>query len=164
MSGSTGGAARRAAFLLAAAWCAGAGLAHGAGAAAAAAPDGGRLYQSHCAGCHGRDGQGNGLRKRGTDVPDFTSRAWHGGRTDAQLAATIRNGKGSAMPSFADRLSRQETQALVAHLRVLAPGAAPAPPAAESRDDFDDRYHQLESELEDLQRQFREASGRKRDP
>jgi mono/diheme cytochrome c family protein len=179
VSGSTRRLARRPASLAAAAvllaagffaWC---GLApHAPGAESAPAGEGasnaGELYRSHCAGCHGRDGQGNGLRKRGTDVPDFTSREWRRSRTDAQLTASILDGKGSAMPSFDDRLSRQEAKALVAHVRAFAPGAAPAaaaaPRAADPPDDFDARFRQLEVELEDLQRQFREASDRKHEP
>jgi mono/diheme cytochrome c family protein len=157
-----------AAVLLTAGWGACAGLAREAGAAAEDAPDAGELYKSNCASCHGRDGGGNGLRKRGANIPDFTSRDWRRGRTDAQLTASILDGKGSAMPAFDGRLSRQEARALVAHLRAFAPGAAPAAApaagAADPPDDFDARFRQLEVELEDLQRQFKEASGRKREP
>src|SRR5262245_29417493 len=53
------------------------------------------LFVAACAGCHGRDGRGQGdARPPGAQLPDFTVEAWQTTRSDAQLAQTIRDGRG----------------------------------------------------------------------
>jgi mono/diheme cytochrome c family protein len=91
------------------------------GGKAAPAQAAGTLYRRFCARCHGADGKG----VRGEGVPDFTRADWHRRRGDAQLAAVILEGKGTAMPAFGGRLSKAQAKALVGHLRSFAP---PRPP------------------------------------
>src|SRR6516165_1336110 len=55
-----------------------------------------------CARCHDEDLTGKEKRSRGLAVPDFTSRAWHERRSDAQLLVAILDGRGTDMPSFGD--------------------------------------------------------------
>ena len=79
------------------------------------APDGQRLYDRNCAACHGSNGTGGvGVPLA---LPDFQYQV-----TDDYLATTIRKGRpGRVMPAF-EELSDAEVEALVNHVRSLAPG------------------------------------------
>lgn len=84
--------------------------------AAAAAPDGARLYGQNCAVCHGESGTG------GVGVP-LALPGFQSSVDDAYLRATIRNGRpGRVMPAFS-RLSDAEVDALIAHIRSWRKGA-----------------------------------------
>ena len=79
------------------------------------------LYGISCAGCHGRDGRGQGLqRPPGAQLPDFTSPEYQASRTDAQLREVIAKGRG-LMPAFAKQLNEQALDALVAKVRRFKP-------------------------------------------
>lgn len=91
-------------------------------AAVPAEPDGGQLYDRHCAACHGEQGTG------GVGVP-LALPAFLAGAPDAYLEQTIRLGRpGRVMPAFA-HLSDAEVRAIVEHLRGWHP-ATPGPMAA----------------------------------
>jgi mono/diheme cytochrome c family protein len=78
------------------------------------------LYTVSCAGCHGRDGRGQGeQRPPGAQMPDFTAQEFQGKRKDAELAAVIRDGRGM-MPGFGKQLNAQGLEALVAKVRRFA--------------------------------------------
>jgi alcohol dehydrogenase (cytochrome c) len=81
--------------------------------AAAQAPDTGqKQFESHCASCHGGDGNGGELG------PAIVERAAN--RTDRELAAVIREGfPGAGMPAF--KITDQEMPILIAYLRSLRP-------------------------------------------
>jgi mono/diheme cytochrome c family protein len=117
------------------------------------------LYRRYCQTCHGADGKGDG-GGAGSGVPDFTQGAWQRQRTDPQLAVTIREGKGTGMPAFNDRLGEAQVKTLVAHLRAFGPErpgkTATASPAAAAVPDFDAQFQQLQKELEELKRQMKE--------
>ena len=85
------------------------------------APSGQQLYDSHCAVCHGANGNGGvGVPLA---LPDFQY-----GVTDDFLAKTIRHGRpGRVMPAF-PYLSDSEISTLVKHIRQWAPGKPIAPP------------------------------------
>lgn len=83
-------------------------------------------YKELCQRCHGPDGKGR-RGKGGDDVPDFTRRAWHDGRTDAQLLASILDGTDGGMPSFRRRLDEGGARELVAHVRGFAATRATVP-------------------------------------
>ena len=75
------------------------------------------LFNVSCAGCHGRDGKGLGAqRPPGGQLPDFTPRAFHAQRSDAQLADVIRHGRG-LMPPFGKQVNDQGIAALVSYVR-----------------------------------------------
>lgn len=83
-------------------------------AAATAAADpaaqvaaGKQLYASHCAGCHGAEGQG-GIG------PDLTSANYKYGRSHDEVLTTIRDGRPGGMPGFGNQLTGSQTEELVA--------------------------------------------------
>jgi mono/diheme cytochrome c family protein len=87
------------------------------------------LWNVTCATCHARDGRGGGAGlPPGAKVPDMTDAAFGGGRSDEQLAAMIRDGKGM-MPAFGPQLGVEGVAAMVAHVRKLS-----TPPAAAKQD------------------------------
>lgn len=82
---------------------------------AVARPDGAKLFQTNCAGCHGSNGNG------GVGVP-LTLPDFQYGVDDHFLKVTIRHGRpGRVMPAFTE-LSDAEVDALVEHIRSWAPG------------------------------------------
>lgn len=84
-------------------------------------PSGQKLYETHCAVCHGANG-GGGVGVP-LSLPDFQY-----GITDEFLAKSIRHGRpGRVMPAFS-QLSDSEINALVKHIRKWAPGKPIAPP------------------------------------
>lgn len=91
------------------------------------------LYQQLCARCHGANGSGGVANNTGPAPRDFRSAAWQEHRTDAQIKATIRTGRGSLMPGF-PAMSDAQLDALVSVVRGFwaAGGArgAPTQPAA----------------------------------
>ena len=106
-------------------------------------------YRRFCSRCHGGDYTGELGR-----TPDFTSRSWHGRRSDSQLLVSILEGKGRGMPAYRGKLSEGQARDLVAYLREVggvekSGGADPG--------DFTRRFEELEKELRELKRQFREA-------
>ena len=86
-------------------------MASGASAAADAAK-GGALYATHCALCHGPRGD-----PIWPGAPDFR-RPGVLLKTDAQLVALLRQGRG-AMPAYLGVLRDRELYDLLAHLRTL---------------------------------------------
>jgi mono/diheme cytochrome c family protein len=78
------------------------------------------LYNVSCAGCHGRDGHGQGAgRPPGAQLPDFASPEFQSQRSDAQLLQVIREGRG-LMPPFGKQVNEQGQAALVARIRRFA--------------------------------------------
>jgi mono/diheme cytochrome c family protein len=89
---------------------------------AADAERGRSIYASNCLACHGRHGDGKGPAALAMRPPatDFTAEAWWNGKTDAQVAALIANGRrGTPMVAF-PKLAPDELADLVAYLRTLA--------------------------------------------
>jgi mono/diheme cytochrome c family protein len=77
------------------------------------------LFNRYCIRCHGVDGRGIWDIP---DVPDFTNVRWQACRTDAQLARSILEGRGSVMPPWRGALSLEEAWALARYVRTLVPG------------------------------------------
>ena len=83
------------------------------------AADGAALFGSKCVLCHGKNGAGlPNWKSKGQ--PDLTTAEWQGSHTDAQISEVIKNGKGKSMPSFKAKLSDDDVNAVVAHIRSLA--------------------------------------------
>jgi mono/diheme cytochrome c family protein len=118
------------------------------------------LYQRLCVSCHGADGRGSALRDQMPGLPDFTSLAWHQQRSDAEMMASLLDGKGRAMPSFDGRLDDAQVRSLVAHLRTFAPSRPTTRSNPDSWTDFDQHFQQLEDEMDELKRQYHALSSR----
>jgi mono/diheme cytochrome c family protein len=98
--------------------------------AAARQPEFAKLYDANCRSCHGRDGCGKDMREAVPTMPDFTSAAWQQGQSDKAIAGRIAEGSDPLMPAFREKLTKDEIEALTAHLRSFAAPAKKAPEAA----------------------------------
>jgi hypothetical protein len=87
------------------------------------------LCNRYCIRCHGVDGRGVWDIP---DVPNFTSTAWQGSRSDGQMARSILEGRGAVMPRFRGTLTLEESWAMARYLRTFVPGTETSRPAADS--------------------------------
>lgn len=85
--------------------------------AMAASPDGGAIYKTKCASCHGADGSGQTPAGKAMKVRDLRSDEVQK-QTDVQLTDVIAGGKGK-MQGYGKTLSAADIQALIAHIRTL---------------------------------------------
>ncbi len=78
------------------------------------AADGAATFKAKCAGCHGADGLKAmpAMGVKPLNSPDIQS------QSEAQLAATITNGKGK-MPGFGGKLSPEEITAVTGFVKGL---------------------------------------------
>jgi mono/diheme cytochrome c family protein/uncharacterized membrane protein len=95
-------------------------------------PAEGELFRQHCVKCHAADGSGSRVRHRQPEIPDFSDPAWQARRSDAQLLASILDGKGKRMPPWRDKISTQRAHGLVAQVRGFV--STPKQPAQEKRE------------------------------
>ncbi len=72
-------------------------------------------WQNQCAACHGRLGHGDGPNGPMVHAPDLTREDWQSKVSDAEIVATIRNGK-NQMPRF--DVSDQVAAGLAARIRA----------------------------------------------
>jgi mono/diheme cytochrome c family protein len=87
-------------------------------AALADAAAGAQLYKDKCVGCHGADGSGSTPMGKALKVQDVRKPEIQA-KTDAELAASITNGKGK-MPPQKGNLSAAQIGEIVAYIRTLA--------------------------------------------
>lgn len=82
----------------------------------ALADDGGTIFKSKCAMCHGQDGKGFAA----IHTPDFTNPKTQAALTDKQMEEIIKNGKkGTSMPPFGDKLKDDEIKEVITFIRSL---------------------------------------------
>jgi mono/diheme cytochrome c family protein len=112
---------------------------------------GSRTFQRSCARCHGSDGRGDETRDSLPSIPDFTVRSWQEAHTDPQMVVSILEGRGTGMPAFRGRLSREQARELAAFIRSFGPPTIRAARRS-SDDDFEGRFQQLVAEIEELRR------------
>lgn len=79
------------------------------------------LFKTNCALCHGDDGSGTELGKR-FHVKDLRTKEVQD-KTSEALARIIRTGKDN-MPAFGKRLSDDQIQKLVEHIRHFTPASS----------------------------------------
>ncbi len=82
---------------------------------------GGKLYQTYCASCHGKTGQGDGLASAGLKPPprDLVKGEWTKGGDSISLYKTLIQGiEGTSMVSFS-YLSVSDRWALVHYMRSI---------------------------------------------
>jgi hypothetical protein len=72
---------------------------------------------------HDADGTGRQARDRLADIPDFANASWQAERNGAQVMASILDGKGGDMPPMRGKISQEQAQSLVVHVRSFAPAA-----------------------------------------
>jgi mono/diheme cytochrome c family protein len=82
---------------------------------------GGKLFQTHCASCHGRGGRGDGPASRRLDPKPADLKAMAGHHSDGDLAWKIGNGRG-AMPAWKGVLTEREIWHLVNYIKNLPAG------------------------------------------
>jgi cbb3-type cytochrome c oxidase subunit III len=81
-----------------------------------------KLYQRHCAGCHGPGGKGDGsLALSGGTPSDLTDDTWDHGSTDGEIFTVIRDGVSSDMLAYKDRLEDKQIWQLVNFIRSIGP-------------------------------------------
>ena len=85
--------------------------------------NGERIFQQHCAGCHGTTGDGLGPEIKELIVPPANFRApKYRTKTDMDLYLGIKRGVlFSPMHGWADRLSDQEIRDVLNYIRTFAP-------------------------------------------
>jgi mono/diheme cytochrome c family protein len=96
----------------------------GDGATTNASPEAVRLYGQYCLVCHGADGKGTAMKPTMPTIPDFTDRTWQESRTNVNFLISILEGKGTLMPAYSDRLTSEQAQEVVTHVRAFASAAA----------------------------------------
>ena len=85
-----------------------------------------RTFQRSCAACHGTDGRGSEMRDTLPAIPDFTAHAWQDDHSNPQLVVSVLDGKGTGMPPFRDKLTRDQVRDLVAFIRSFDPSPTTA--------------------------------------
>ncbi len=85
---------------------------------AAAAERGKSIFADNCAACHGEDGKGN----IELGAPNLTDNIWLFGSTPAEIAETIRTGRGGVMPHWTGRLDPATIKMLTVYVHSLGGG------------------------------------------
>ncbi len=114
------------------------------------------VFQRFCVACHGADGRGDTMRAQIAGIPNFASPDWHARRSDAHLATSILEGKGTAMPAFDGKLGEAQVRDVITYIRSFV--SAKTPPSPKPSADFRRRFDQLRDEFERLDRQYRTLS------
>ena len=111
-------------------------------------------YRQYCLTCHGVAGRGTDMRANMPAIPDFTNRDWQRNRSNAQLAASVQEGKGGLMPAFGERLKPNEIRDLVTYVRAFGPPvrALSTPGTAE----FERQFRELQEQWNRLEREIKE--------
>lgn len=81
-----------------------------------------RLYQRHCASCHGANAEGGSGNDLIPAAPDLTDKEWKHGGSDGAIFSAIKNGlpPDLNMVPFGDQLKDQEIWSVVNYIRSLA--------------------------------------------
>jgi cytochrome c oxidase cbb3-type subunit III len=82
-------------------------------------------FQQTCVACHGADGKGNPA----LGAPNLTDRIWLHGSSEADIIATITNGRTGQMPAHKDFLGAAKAHLLAAYVWSLSRPAATKAPA-----------------------------------
>ena len=122
------------------------------------------LYRQYCLTCHGPDARGAAIRAAMPAIPDFTVGSWQKAHSNAQLQASILNGKGVLMPSFGGKISSSEARDLIRYLRAFGPTASAPQVAETSEGSLTQQFRELERQWNELQRQTDQVSAEKPKP
>ena len=116
------------------------------------------VFQRRCVSCHGVAGRGDAMGDGLPRPPDFAAPDWQSSRSDAQLMISIREGKGSAMPAFGDKLGDAQVRELIAYVRSFS--RIKGPPVPKPPSDFRMRIEELRRQMRELDGQYHAASSR----
>lgn len=84
--------------------------------------EGRKLYQRHCASCHGPSAKGDGSMALAGGTPaNLTDETWDHGSSDGEIFVVIRDGTSSDMESYKDRLTERQIWLVVNYVRSLGP-------------------------------------------
>jgi mono/diheme cytochrome c family protein len=111
------------------------------------------IYQRLCVSCHGTDGSGNIVRASMPSIPNFSVRAWQEQQSDVQLMTSVLEGKGTEMPAFNTKLTEIQARELVTYIRSYAGSWSQG--TLQPRNDFEQDFEQLMSEMTDLKKRSR---------
>jgi cytochrome c553 len=79
------------------------------------------LYLKKCSPCHGKEGKSVPIFAK-LKIPSFADAAWQAAHGDEELREAITKGRpGTAMRAFGEELSKDDIEALLRHIRSLAP-------------------------------------------
>jgi mono/diheme cytochrome c family protein len=73
-----------------------------------------RIYQQHCARCHGADGKANTESGRLYEVPDLTASR----PSFSRIVSIVKNGEGQ-MPRYSKKLTTKEIASVSKYVRLL---------------------------------------------
>lgn len=90
-----------------------------------------RVFQVHCAACHGADGQGQAQL-----FPNLTDEHWQWGNTEAAIEQTLRAGRTAVMPPLGPALGEDGVAGLTAYVLALAEGTGDDASHAAARAQF----------------------------
>lgn len=117
--------------------------------AAARLRAGADVFRHHCAVCHSTDGTGNIARGSMRAIPNFTSSTWQQHHSDAEMLASILDGKGTSMPAHRGQITENETRDVVAYVRSFGPELERTRSQAAERE-FGKSFRQLQDEWNEL--------------
>ncbi len=81
-----------------------------------------KLYQRHCASCHGPQAKGDGgMALSGGTPSDLTDETWDYGSTDGEIFVAIRDGVSSDMLAYKEKLNEKQIWQVVNFIRSLGP-------------------------------------------
>jgi mono/diheme cytochrome c family protein len=84
-----------------------------------------KLYQRHCASCHGPGAKGDGgMSLSGGTPSDLTDETWDYGSSDGEIFAAIRDGVSADMLAYKEKLNEKQIWQVVNFLRSLGPKPA----------------------------------------
>jgi cbb3-type cytochrome c oxidase subunit III len=79
-----------------------------------------KLYQRHCAACHGPNGKGDGgMALSGGEPSDLTDGAWDHGSTDGEIFVVIRDGVSADMLAYKEKLTEKQIWQVVNYIRSI---------------------------------------------
>jgi cytochrome c553 len=92
-----------------------------AGSTAAFADGAADIWKAKCKGCHGEDGAGKTKVGEKEKVDDLSKPEWQAKHSDDQIRTVISEGSknNSKMKPFKEKLSPEEIDSLVSHIRTL---------------------------------------------
>lgn len=77
-------------------------------------------WKKHCASCHGQAGAADTKMGRKHEIDDMTDAGWQDRHDDEKIRVAIAKGKkGTKMKAYDQKLSAEEIDALVRHIRTF---------------------------------------------